>query len=188
MWLRQCRRRTGIRSRGGRREKKPDSDNHNHRDGCQRGGNIKIAVIGATGATGRRAVKHALTQGHSVTAVARRPERLSSAGRLSFVRGDVLSAGGLTGALDGVEAVISCIGPEKNLSPGTLMSVDVASILTECKRASVRRFILQSGIGLSEVPGTGMSLLIPGEHLSLRCPITHHAVLGCTQSTDNRES
>jgi uncharacterized protein YbjT (DUF2867 family) len=66
------------------------------------------------------------------------------------VRGDVLSPGGLTDALDGVEAVISCIGPEKNLAPGTLMSVGVDSILTECKRANVRRFIMQSGIGLSD--------------------------------------
>jgi NAD(P)-dependent dehydrogenase (short-subunit alcohol dehydrogenase family) len=96
---------------------------------------MKIAVVGATGATGRRVVKHALAQGHFVTAVARHPELLSSADRLSFVRGDVLSPGGLTGVLDGVEAVISCIGPEKNLSPGTLMSVGVASILIECKRA-----------------------------------------------------
>ena len=86
---------------------------------------MKIAVVGATGATGLRVVKHALAQGHFVTAVARHPERLSSADRLSFVRGDVLSPGGLTGALDGVEAVISCIGPEKNLSPGTLMSVGI---------------------------------------------------------------
>jgi len=30
------------------------------------------------------------------------------------------------------------------------MSVGVASVLTECKRANVRRFILQSGIGLSD--------------------------------------
>jgi nucleoside-diphosphate-sugar epimerase len=111
---------------------------------------MKIAVVGATGATGRRVVKHALAQGHLVTAVARHPERLSSTDRLSFVRGDVLSPAGLTGALNGVEAVISCIGPEKNLSPGTLMSVGVANILTECKRANVRRFILQSGIGLSD--------------------------------------
>jgi hypothetical protein len=49
-----------------------------------------------------------------------------------------------------VEAVISSIGPEKNLPPGTLMSVGVANILAECKRANVRRFIMQSGIGLSE--------------------------------------
>jgi len=108
---------------------------------------MKIAVVGATG---RRVVKHALAQGHFVTAIARHPERLSSADRLSLVGGDVLSPGGLTGALDGVEAVISCIGPEKNLSPGTLMSVGVASILAECKRANVRRFIMQSGIGLSD--------------------------------------
>jgi uncharacterized protein YbjT (DUF2867 family) len=90
---------------------------------------MKIAVVGATG---RRVVKHALAQGHFVTAVARHPERLSSADRVSFARGDVLSPGGLTGAFDGVEAVISCIGPEKNLSP------------------DVRRFIMQSGIGLSD--------------------------------------
>src|SRR5271165_2842653 len=102
-------------------------DDRNHRDGCQRRGNMKIAVVGATGATGLRVVKHALVQGHFVTAVARRPERLSSADRLSFVRGVVPSPGGLTGALDGVDAVISCIGRGKNLSPGTLMSVGVAS-------------------------------------------------------------
>lgn len=111
---------------------------------------MKIAVVGATGATGRRVVRHALAQGHLVTAVARRPEQLATADRLSFVRGDVLSPGGLTSALDGVEAVISCIGPERNLSPGTLMSVGVANILTECKRANVRRFVMQSGIGLSD--------------------------------------
>ncbi len=86
------------------------------------GGGMKIAVVGATGATERRVVKHALAQGNFVTAVARHPERILSAERLLLVRGDVLSAEGLTGALDGVEAVIRCIGPEKNLSPGTLQS------------------------------------------------------------------
>lgn len=30
------------------------------------------------------------------------------------------------------------------------MSVGVASILTECKRANVRQFIMQSGIGLND--------------------------------------
>src|ERR1700723_1343417 len=83
---------------------------------------MKIAVVGATGATGRRVLQHALTQGHSVTAVARHPERLSSAEGLSLVRGDVLSPGGLTDALDGVDAVISCIGSEKNFSPGFVRS------------------------------------------------------------------
>src|ERR1700735_1810515 len=78
---------------------------------------------------GRRVLKHALAQGHFITVVARHPERLSSADRLSFIRGDVLSPGGLTGALEGVEAVVSCIGPEKYFSPGTLMSDGVAGVL-----------------------------------------------------------
>lgn len=111
---------------------------------------MKIAVVGATGATGRSVVTCALAQGHVVTAVARHPERVSPAARLNLVQGDVLSPGGLTGAFDDVDVVISCIGPENNLSPGTLMSVGVASILAECKRAHVRRFVMQSGIGLSD--------------------------------------
>ena len=37
------------------------------------------------------------------------------------------------------------------------MSVGAASILTECKRANVRRFIMQSGIGLSD----GLELSCP---------------------------
>jgi len=111
---------------------------------------MKIAVVGATGATGRSVVTRALAQGHFVTAVARHPERLSSAERLTIVRGDVLSPDGLTGAFDGMDVVISCIGPKKNISPGTLMSVGVAGILAECNRAKVRRFVMQSGIGLSD--------------------------------------
>lgn len=111
---------------------------------------MKIAVVGATGATGRRVLARALAQGHTVTAVARHPERLKPEARLSLVHGDVLSDGGLTGAFDDVDAVISCIGPDRNISPGTLMSVGVASILAECKRARVRRFVMQSGIGLSD--------------------------------------
>jgi hypothetical protein len=103
---------------------------------------MKIAVVGATGATGRRVVKHALAHGHFVTAVARHPERLSSADRLAFVRGDVLSPGGLTGALDGVDAAISCIGPEKNLSPGTLMQSGIG--LTDGRELSwPNRFVIR---------------------------------------------
>lgn len=122
----------------------------NLHDRRQRERDLNIAVVGATGTTGRRVVTQALAQGHAVTAVARHPERLSSAGRLFLVQGDVLAPGGLAGAFAGIDAVISCIGPEKNLSPGTLMSDGVASILAECKRANVRRFIMQSGIGLSD--------------------------------------
>jgi len=111
---------------------------------------LKIAVVGATGATGRSVLKRALSGEHDVIAVARRPERLNPAAWLSVVRGDVLSPGGLAGAFEGADAVTSCIGPDTNFSPGTLMSSGTANILAECKRARVRRFVMQSGINLTD--------------------------------------
>ena len=39
---------------------------------------MKIAIIGATGIVGRRLVDEALDRGHTVTAIARRPEVLGS--------------------------------------------------------------------------------------------------------------
>lgn len=138
---------------------------------------MKIAVIGATGATGQRVVARALAQGHAVTAVARHPDRLAPAERLSLARGDVVAPGGLDGVLEGMDAVISCIGPEKNFSPGTLMSVGIANILAECKRANVARFVMQSGIGLSD--GREFSLpnrlAMPLWHLIFRAAIADKA-------------
>jgi len=45
---------------------------------------MKIAVVGATGKTGRRVLTCALAHGHVVTAVAHHPERLSPDERLTF--------------------------------------------------------------------------------------------------------
>lgn len=124
---------------------------------------MKIAVVGATGRTGRSVVARALAEGHFVTAVARHPERLAPAECLTLVRGDVISPGGLKGVLDGMEAVISCIGPDRNLRPGTLMSSGIGNILAECTRANVRLFIMQSGIMLTD--GRELSCL---HHLGVR--------------------
>lgn len=111
---------------------------------------MRIAVVGATGGTGRKVVELALARGHQVVAVARRPESVPPAPGLSVRRGDVLDVESLTNALRDVEAVISCIGPTRNLSPGTIMSVGVANLIAACERAGVNRFVLQSGITLSD--------------------------------------
>jgi uncharacterized protein YbjT (DUF2867 family) len=110
---------------------------------------MKLTVFGATGATGRQVVARALALGHEVVAVVRRPETVPSAARLTVRKGDVLDASSLVGTVDGADAVISCIGPTKNLSPGTVMSQGVPNIIAACQRAEVRRLVLQSGITLS---------------------------------------
>ncbi|WP_017812268.1 NAD(P)-dependent oxidoreductase [Paenibacillus shenyangensis] len=135
---------------------------------------MKIAVIGATGATGRKVVERALDLGHEVIAVARRPEVITPTARLSVRQGDVLDMPSMAEALVDTDMVISCLGPSgnfsqgtvisegissirKNFSPGTTMSVGITNILAACESAGVKRFVMQSGIGLSD--GKELSVL-----------------------------
>lgn len=53
--------------------------------------------------------------------------------------------------------VISCIGPTRNFSSGTVMSEGISNLLVACQGAGVKRFVMQSGIGLSD--GKELSVL-----------------------------
>ncbi|MEY8744398.1 NAD(P)-dependent oxidoreductase [Bacillales bacterium AN1005] len=70
---------------------------------------MKIAVIGATGGTGRKVMERALELGHEVVAIARRPEMISPLKRLTIRQGDVFDESSLVRAIAGAEVVISCI-------------------------------------------------------------------------------
>lgn len=129
---------------------------------------MKIAIIGATGGTGRKVVERALELGHEVMAVARRPEVIPPAERLIIRQGDVFDASSMAAVIAGTDVVISCIGPASNsspgtivskgilnilaanFSPGTVMSEGIPNILKACQRAGVKRLVMQSGIGLSD--------------------------------------
>ena len=111
---------------------------------------MRIVVFGATGATGTNVVERALALGYEVVAVARQPERIKRREHLTPRKGDVLDSSSLDDACRGADALISCIGPAKNLSPGTVMSEGVVNMIAACRRVNVRRFVLQSGITLSD--------------------------------------
>jgi uncharacterized protein YbjT (DUF2867 family) len=117
---------------------------------------MKLVVVGATGATGRLVVERALALGNEVVAVSRRtPKDMRSSDRLTLRSGDVLAVESLVPIFTGADAVISCVGPANNLSPGTVMSVGIPNILAACRRAQVPRFVMQSGITLTD--GTDLS-------------------------------
>ncbi|MCT1401104.1 NAD(P)H-binding protein [Paenibacillus sp. p3-SID867] len=133
---------------------------------------MKIAIIGATGGTGRKVMERALELGHKVVAVARRPDVITPAERLIIRQGDVFDAPGMANAIADTDAVISCIGPPSNFSPGTakkgllnimaaksvmaanfspgtVMSEGIPNILAACQRTGIKRLVMQSGINLS---------------------------------------
>lgn len=75
------------------------------------GDEMRIAVTGASGRTGRLVTELALAHGHEVAALVRDPSRLAIAHpRLDVIACDALDVGALTSAFEGADAVLSTIG------------------------------------------------------------------------------
>jgi putative NADH-flavin reductase len=71
----------------------------------------RVVVLGATGATGRHVVDTALSRGHHVTALVRRPSSFPSVAHLTErVWLDLADQATLASALTGADAVISTLG------------------------------------------------------------------------------
>jgi uncharacterized protein len=83
---------------------------------------MEITVLGATGATGAELTRQALERGHTVTAVARNPDRITSpaSDRLIRAAGDVLDPESIGQALTGARIVLSGLGISGKDAPGAL--------------------------------------------------------------------
>ncbi|MCW2855631.1 MAG: quinone-binding protein [Marmoricola sp.] len=118
---------------------------------------MKLAVFGATGGTGKQVLEQALADGHSVVAVARKPEAITTThAALTVARGDVLDKASIAAAIVGCDAVISAFGPASNKQPGTLMSDGVANIVAACGETGVPKLVFESGLITTD--GVGLSL------------------------------
>ncbi len=81
---------------------------------------MKIAVFGATGATGQQFVQHALGR-HEVTVLVRSPEKLPTPhDGLQIVKGDALSADDLRRTVQGQDAVFFALGTGENTQRSTV--------------------------------------------------------------------
>jgi uncharacterized protein len=91
---------------------------------------VRIAVLGASGATGRELTRQALERGHDVVAVSRHPEGLGDLGseRLVLVAADVLDPAAVAGALAGAEAIVSGLGQSSGDRPGVLAAGATAAV------------------------------------------------------------
>ncbi|MEO1411454.1 MAG: SDR family oxidoreductase [Bacteroidota bacterium] len=107
-----------------------------------------IALLGATGQTGRLFLKTALEQGYRVQALVRNPGKLTfSHERLRVIQGDVLQARDVAELVRGTQVVVSLFGHVKG-SPEWLQTTGTKNIVAAMKAASVRRIISLSGGGL----------------------------------------
>ncbi|QMU69645.1 NAD(P)-dependent oxidoreductase [Streptacidiphilus sp. P02-A3a] len=83
---------------------------------------MNLAILAASGATGLALTRQALERGHTVTAIARTPARISLPDhpRLTRVAADVHDPRSVEAALRGSEVVLSGLGVAKGDGPGTL--------------------------------------------------------------------
>lgn len=111
---------------------------------------LAIAVLGATGATGRYVVMTALEAGHEVVALVRRPGSFPPAAKLTeTVWRDVGDSSTLVGALDGVDVVISALGGADK-GPTTVCTDAMRTTIPAMTAAGVARLVVVSAHGVLE--------------------------------------
>ena len=106
---------------------------------------MKVAVIGASGQAGSRLLAELTRRGHSVTGIARHPEKIAAAPGVTAKKGDVYDKDGLVALLRGHDVVISSVH----------FTASDPKLLIETVRASgVKRYFVVGGAGSLEVaPG-----------------------------------
>ena len=108
---------------------------------------MKIAILGATGATGRLFTALALKNGHEVTALVRNASKLSATDKLHVVVGDATNEHAVKQVVDGADVVVSTLGHVAGEAP--MMTIAVANILSAArKQAAPPRCVIMTTMGV----------------------------------------
>lgn len=109
---------------------------------------MKIAVVGASGNAGSRITAELARRGHTVTAIARHPEKIALLPGVTAKRGDVMDQAALAQLLAGHDAAISSVH---------FTASDPAKLIGAAKDSRVGRYLVVGGAGSLEVaPGVAL--------------------------------
>ncbi|MGB7416854.1 MAG: NAD(P)H-binding protein, partial [Thermosynechococcaceae cyanobacterium] len=109
---------------------------------------MKLLIFGATGSIGQQLVDHALAQGHIVTAFTRNREKVEQKHEnLKVIQGDIMNVLSVAPAVQGQDAVLCSVGAGRK---GMIRSEGTRHIIQAMEKASVRRLICQSTLGVDE--------------------------------------
>ena len=101
---------------------------------------MNLVVLGATGRTGSLVVEQALAAGHTVTALVRSPEKLTTRNpNLRVVAGAVTDAVAVARALEGADALISTLG-----GSASVIADSTPAIVAAAHKSGVGRIVVLS--------------------------------------------
>ena len=116
---------------------------------------MHLAILGATGRTGRPLVEQALAAGHPVTALARTPSKLAlDHPALTVVQGNALSSDDVATVVEGADAVLLTLGPTKG-APPDLMTRAAENTVAAMRRHGVGRVVTETGAGVTDPKDPG---------------------------------
>src|SRR5712692_10834663 len=105
---------------------------------------MNLAVLGATGRTGRLVVEQALAAGHTVTALVRSPEKLTTGNaNLRVVTVQATDTSAVSRALEGADAVISTLGGK-----GSVIADSTPAIVEAARQMGVSRVVVLSSFAV----------------------------------------
>jgi putative NADH-flavin reductase len=139
---------------------------------------MKIAVFGSTGPSGKLIVKYALSKGYDVVAYARNPSKMTfNDVHLTVIKGELNDMQAIESAINGVDAVISILGPSSNVK-NTELSDGTLNIINIMKKCNVRRLVAMGTASVNDendLPVFKFRLLvkivktlIPGAYIEIR--------------------
>ena len=101
---------------------------------------MNLVVLGATGRTGRLVVEQALAAGHTVTALVRSPQKLTTGhSNLRLVTGEATDTLAVSSALEGADAVISALGGK-----GSVIADSTRAIVAAARKTGLSRVVVLS--------------------------------------------
>ena len=111
---------------------------------------MKLAILGATGATGKLLVDQALAAGHTVTAVARNPADLTTKhAALMVVKAEATQQADMERVLAGHDAVLSALG-SRTLKKNTVRSDAARAVVGAMQKLGLKRLVWLSAAGVGD--------------------------------------
>jgi putative NADH-flavin reductase len=110
---------------------------------------MKIAIFGASGATGRLLTECCLAAGYKVTALVRRPATFALREQVSVVEGSAFDAEVVQRTVEGANVVLSALGA-RSLRREEVLERAVPLIVAAMQQSGVRRIVALGSVGALE--------------------------------------
>lgn len=117
---------------------------------------MNLLVIGANRGIGAQLVEQAFRQGHNVTVLVRKPEKMEPrSGDIKIVKGDITDKGPVESAVSGQDAVCITIGVGPKFKPVTVFSEGTKNVVDAMKLHNVKKLVCVTGIGAGDSKNHG---------------------------------